>query len=1053
MSDKVSLIEVDNIYSPTAATNIMANFRAIQTRLNETVSRDGLAPNFMKSVLDMNGYDIINIGELTEGTGGGTGSGGQSGSTYNLVHDGATDQTEEFVAAIETAVASGESYMKFLRPADATGALYLGERATLEAATVHDILIDLTDIDILYSNKAEIFLQGEFDELPATGIPTLVGDVSAGDTTITIDAVDAPTLALFTTYNTGVIRGQNDVFGVALPDQREVIRWTNVDDSGGVDSVVLTLASPLEFSYDEENVGSDWAPGESGIDRTLITVRVGTVLSANADEGDGSITATLTSFDEGDYVIVDALTTTGDTDLELPTGEDIRRITDITGTTGRLNRPLSRAMTTAGGASLYRLTTIDNVHIVGPKSITVSGTPEGGRKHLIHGQYASNCSVTDFHYDANDSASDVTGQVVRWARSIDCKTLRCSGKNRGNIGAGNGNMFSAFYSNGIVISECGASRGRHHYIVQGGSDIAVINNTSQDAGTNDLDTHGVGENRVYFHGNRLLPGPTQSPDTTLQTAITIGNTRWRSASKNIVVTDNTAYNYTDAAVLIRAPSEKITIKNNDFSYCGYGVRAAIDNRAGQISIDDVILHSNVYRDSVTDDVDITQNEAPAWDIAETYFGTTARPVYASNDSKLYSTSTTTLGGSAPTHSSGTTGSWTYVAATANRITNFTNRDDALDSGAVIGPASSTDNRIALFDGVTGKLIKQASVGIDGLATAAQGALADTSLQPGSVCSLYESTGELVDDVLYSPSTSGAVEEQLLMITRSGTDGAFVFEVDDVSDAPIRVEDGQTLICRFNGTSWVAYILGATSLVTSGGSSFSFDQSEVVVTSSRALTDADYAVRMDSDEQNRQLIRVRRVSGADLTLTFPDAPVITNHDWPDFLIEIDDTYTNPVILSVSSGSINGRSSIQMLPGRGNSVWVRLQYTETGPDAAYYKAVGNLRQSYTEHYETLNASGASVEIDYALANDWIITLTGDVTAAPTIVGAPATGRCVLTIELVQDGTGGRAWIDPDGTDAEAGAVALPTGAGDSVFLVYTSINGFTTSKRSQGAQHTS
>lgn len=52
------------------------------------------------------------------------------------------------------------------------------------------------------------------------------------------------------------------------------------------------------------------------------------------------------------------------------------------------------------------------------------------------------------------------------------------------------------------------------------------------------------------------------------------------------------------------------------------------------------------------------------------------------------------------------------------------------SGDVVGPASAVDDRIATFDGVTGKLIQDSGSTIANLATSAQGALADTALQPG-----------------------------------------------------------------------------------------------------------------------------------------------------------------------------------------------------------------------------------------------------------------------------------------------------------------------------------
>ena len=54
------------------------------------------------------------------------------------------------------------------------------------------------------------------------------------------------------------------------------------------------------------------------------------------------------------------------------------------------------------------------------------------------------------------------------------------------------------------------------------------------------------------------------------------------------------------------------------------------------------------------------------------------------------------------------------------------------TGDVVGPASATDSNFAAFDTTTGKLIKDSGVTTGTFATAAQGALADSALQPTGV---------------------------------------------------------------------------------------------------------------------------------------------------------------------------------------------------------------------------------------------------------------------------------------------------------------------------------
>ncbi|MGJ7039153.1 hypothetical protein J2Y63_002408 [Shinella sp. BE166] len=69
--------------------------------------------------------------------------------------------------------------------------------------------------------------------------------------------------------------------------------------------------------------------------------------------------------------------------------------------------------------------------------------------------------------------------------------------------------------------------------------------------------------------------------------------------------------------------------------------------------------------------------------------------------------------------------------------------DAIDNlpapgvGDVVGPASAVNERIAVFDGTTGKLIKDAGLTVSGLATAAQGAKADSALQAAAIGSTVQ----------------------------------------------------------------------------------------------------------------------------------------------------------------------------------------------------------------------------------------------------------------------------------------------------------------------------
>lgn len=83
-------------------------------------------------------------------------------------------------------------------------------------------------------------------------------------------------------------------------------------------------------------------------------------------------------------------------------------------------------------------------------------------------------------------------------------------------------------------------------------------------------------------------------------------------------------------------------------------------------------------------------------------------------------------------------------------------------GDVVGPPSSVNNDVALFDGITGKLIKSggqlgsaAFTSFADYATAAQGALADTALQP-------EDIGVTVQETLVSGTNIKTVNGQSIL---------------------------------------------------------------------------------------------------------------------------------------------------------------------------------------------------------------------------------------------------------------------------------------------------
>ena len=67
---KLTTTDLTSLANETSAVNqINANNALVETAVENTVSRDGTAPNSMGADLDLNGYDLLNVGALTFGSG------------------------------------------------------------------------------------------------------------------------------------------------------------------------------------------------------------------------------------------------------------------------------------------------------------------------------------------------------------------------------------------------------------------------------------------------------------------------------------------------------------------------------------------------------------------------------------------------------------------------------------------------------------------------------------------------------------------------------------------------------------------------------------------------------------------------------------------------------------------------------------------------------------------------------------------------------------------------------------------------------------------------
>lgn len=134
---------------------------------------------------------------------------------------------------------------------------------------------------------------------------------------------------------------------------------------------------------------------------------------------------------------------------------------------------------------------------------------------------------------------------------------------------------------------------------------------------------------------------------------------------------------------------------------------------------------------------------------------------------------------------------------------------ATSAGDVVGPASAVSGNIATFNGTTGKLLQDGGISSATFATAAQGALADTAVQPGDPVTFNPQTGTTYTFAL------GDEEDFNTFANASPV------AVTIPANASVAFPVGTVLVCGQKGAGLVA-CTGDTGVTVNGASAGSVD---------------------------------------------------------------------------------------------------------------------------------------------------------------------------------------------------------------------------------------
>jgi hypothetical protein len=93
-------------------------------------------------------------------------------------------------------------------------------------------------------------------------------------------------------------------------------------------------------------------------------------------------------------------------------------------------------------------------------------------------------------------------------------------------------------------------------------------------------------------------------------------------------------------------------------------------------------------------------------------------------------------------------------------------DDA-GTGDVVGPLSSTDNHVAIFDGATGKLLKDTGLDVSSINTSLADVVGPAGSAPNRVALYLDASGKTLTETLYSLPTADGALNQVLMTNAAG----------------------------------------------------------------------------------------------------------------------------------------------------------------------------------------------------------------------------------------------------------------------------------------------
>ena len=387
-----------------------------------------------------------------------------------------------------------------------------------------------------------------------------------------------------------IIRGQTDATGTAIQHMENSIT--------GIAGNVISLAEPLDSTYQVSYPGSDWPN-----DQSYITRITSSRMTATGTRGDRTVTvASTSSFAVGD--IVEALDDTNTTDNNgsaQPRNYVHREMAEVrqivSGTQLLLSHALHHTYDISKNARVSKVLAITNSSIE-DANVTWSGMSTVNAAFEM--RFTVNCRIANCIVTGNATASWLN-QAFRTGDAYMCLVENCIARDPVQTAGGQGYGATLYGATYCTVRNCKFSANRHSVLFYNGAAGNIVTGCiSEDCRLSDYDLHGAECVDNLITDCIATGGDSAAGDgSTNKAACKVGNTSHIEGDHHNTFSNMLIVNYQGAALEVVPKASNTVLKDSRVIGGTLGVRLRYNSNAATLVTDDVRIQSVEFSDVAT----------------------------------------------------------------------------------------------------------------------------------------------------------------------------------------------------------------------------------------------------------------------------------------------------------------------------------------------------------------------------------------------------------------------------------------------------------------------